>query len=150
MFIEKLRAKGTVTLELRDKDGNLKTTITKNLIVDTGLVFIASRMKDAAAGVMTHIGIGSSNVAAAPADIALGTELARVALDSTSIATTNVPNDSIQYVATFGAGIGTGAVVEAGIFDAPAGGNMLARTVFGVVTKTATDVFTVTWKIAIS
>jgi hypothetical protein len=93
--------------------------------------------------------IGSGTVAAAGADAALGTELARVALTSTTIVTTNVTNDAIQYVATFLPGTGTGAVTEAGLFNDASAGTMLCRTVFPVINKGAADTLTVTWKVTI-
>ena len=76
-----LTAKGRLTLEQFDKEGNLiHTQETTNVVVDTGLAYIASRMKDATATAMSHMAIGSNSTAAASGDSALGTELGRVAL----------------------------------------------------------------------
>jgi hypothetical protein len=69
----------------------------------------------------------------------------REALDSTT-----VTDNTIQYIASFEAGDGTGAVTEAGIFNAATGGSMLCRTVFSVVNKAADDTMSVTWTITIS
>ena len=64
-----LDAKGQLTLELFDKDGNLKETQNiKNVVVNNGLNYIASRMKDASATAMSHMAIGSGNTAAAAGD----------------------------------------------------------------------------------
>jgi hypothetical protein len=54
------------------------------------------------------------------------------------------------YVASFPAGTGTGAVTEAGIFNASSGGTMLCRTVFSVVNKGADDAMSITWTITVS
>ena len=54
------------------------------------------------------------------------------------------------YVASFEAGDATGAVTEAGLFNAVTGGDMLCRTVFAVVNKAADDTMTVTWTITVS
>jgi hypothetical protein len=56
----------------------------------------------------------------------------------------------VTYVATFGPGVGTGAIVEAGIFNAASSGTMLCRTVFSVVNKGADDAMTITWQITVS
>ena len=53
-------------------------------------------------------------------------------------------------VGTWAAGDGTGAITEAGIFDAGAAGNMWCSASFGVVTKGAADSLTITWTLTIS
>ena len=150
MLKDAINANGTLVIELRDENGNVKEQFEKNLVVNTGLAFIASRMKDATATAMSHMAVGSGTVAAAAGDTALGTELGRVALTSTTIVTTTATDDSIQYVATFDAGTGTGAVTEAGLFNAASAGTMLSRTVFPVINKGALDTLTITWKITVA
>ena len=119
-----LTAKGTLGIVLTDQNGNLKQELNvTNLVVDTGLDYIASRMKDATATAMTHMAIGSGTNDPAAGYTALQTQLGRVALTSTT-----VTNNSVAYIASFGAGTGTGAVTEAGIFNASSGGTMLCRT----------------------
>ena len=141
-----LTAKGRLTLEQFDKEGNLiHTQETTNVVVDTGLAYIASRMKDATATAMSHMAVGSNSTAAASGDSALGTELGRVALTSTTVST-----NSVTYVGDFPAGTGTGAVVEAGILNASSSGTLLCRTVFSVVNKAAADTLKVTWTLTVS
>lgn len=141
-----LKLRGDVALVLRDKKGNVKEERTiKNLIVDTGLNFICDRMKDDETA-MTHMALGSGSTAAAAGDTTLGSQLgSREALDSST-----VTNNEIVYVASFEAGDATGAVTEAGIFNASTGGTMLCRTVFSVVNKAADDTLSVTWTITLS
>lgn len=151
MVNDSIKAKGTLKLVLLDENGNIKQQDEHNLVVNTGLAYIASRMKDTTSGVMTHMGIGSGTVAAAAGDTALGSQLStRVALDSTTIVTTTATGDSVQYVATFGAGQSTGAVTEAGIFNASTAGTMLCRTVFAVINKGALDTLVITWKVTVA
>jgi hypothetical protein len=147
MFNENMKAKGRLSIVLKDGNGNVKDTReVDNLVVNTGLAYIASRMKDATATAMTHMGLGSGSTAAAAGDTDLGSLLgSREALDSTT-----VTSNAIEYVASFEAGDATGAVTEAGIFNAASGGTMLCRTVFSVVNKGASDTMTVTWTITIS
>jgi hypothetical protein len=143
---EQLKATGSLRVVVTGKDGQVKEEHDfKNLVVTVGKNFVASRMVGTASNVMSHMAIGSSGTAAAVGDTALGAELGRVALAS-AVATTNV----VTYTATFPAGTGTGAVVEAGIFNAASAGTMLCRTVFAVVNKGADDAMSVTWTVTIS
>lgn len=143
--IETLKAKGQVKLELTRANGSVETIDIKNLVVTTGLNYIVSRMKDTTQTAMSHMAIGSGSTAAAVGDTALGTELGRVALTSTTVSA-----NTIQYVASFPAGTGTGTVYEAGILNAGSGGTLLCRTVFGIVTKDAGDSLAITWTITVS
>ena len=146
MIINEIKAKGTLSVVLKDENGNLKDKREiNNLVVDTGLDFIASRMKDTTDDAMSYMAIGTGTTAAAAGDTTLGTELDRNALTSTT-----VTDNSIAYVASWGAGDGTGAVTEAGIFNAASAGSMLARTVFDVVNKSANDTLSITWTITLS
>lgn len=146
MINDNLKLKGRVAMVLRDAEGNVKAEQEiRNLVVDSGLDFIASRMKDATATAMSHMAIGSGTTAAASGDTALETELGRNALTSTT-----VTDNAVAYVATFGAGVGTGAVTEAGILNAGTGGDMLCRTVFSVVNKAADDSLQITWTVTLS
>jgi hypothetical protein len=117
---------------------------TNNLVVTAGKEWVADRMNNANT-VMTHMAVGTGTTAAAAGDTALGTQLDRNALTSTT-----VTNNTIEYSCTWAAGDGTGAITEAGIFDASTGGDMLARTVFSVVNKGAADSMTITWTITVS
>ena len=116
-----------------------------NLVVTAGKGYVASRMKDATATAMSHMAIGSGSTAAAASDTALGSELGRVSLTSTTVSSAVV-----TYVATFAAGTGTGAVTEAALLNASSGGTMLCRTVFSVVNKGSADSMTITWTVTVS
>lgn len=116
-----------------------------NLVVTAGKGYVASRMKDATASAMSHMGIGTGSTAAAASNTALGSQSVRVALSSTTVS-----SNEVTYTATFGAGSGTGAITEAGIFNASSSGTMLCRTVFSVVNKGASDSMTITWTVTVS
>ena len=150
MINENLKLSGQLNIVLKDKAGNVKDEReVKNLVVNKGLEYIASRMKDASKSVMSHMGLGSGTTAAAASQTDLVTLLgAREALDSTTISRSN--NEKVVYVSAFEAGDATGAVTEAGIFNAASGGDMLCRTVFSVVNKAADDTMSITWTITLS
>ena len=116
-----------------------------NLVVTDGKEFVASRMKDATTTAMSHMAVGTGSTAAAAGDSALGSEADRNALTSTTVS-----GADITYVATFAAGEGTGALTEAGLFNASSSGDMLCRTVFAVVNKGASDSMTITWTVTVS
>jgi len=146
MINEGLKLKGDVAVVLRDKNGNVKDERKiNNLIVDTGLNFICDRMKNDETA-MTHMGLGSGTTAPAAGNTTLESQLgSREALDSST-----VTNNQIVYVSSFEAGDATGAVSEAGIFNAASGGTMLCRVSFSVVNKAADDVLSINWTITLT
>lgn len=150
MINENLKLKGDVSLVVTDAAGNVKDSREiRNLVVDAGLAYIISRMVGASKSVMSHMGLGSSTTAAAAGQTDLGSLLgAREAIDTTTI--TGSVSEKVEYVCTFEAGDATGAVTEAGIFNAATAGDMLCRTTFPVVNKAADDIMTVTWTITLS
>lgn len=145
MITDAIKVTGNVTIQLFDKNGKVKDTREiKNLVVTTGKQFIAGRMTGTTA-IMSHMAVGAGTTAAAAGDTALQSELGRVALTSgtTAAAVTT-------YVASFPAGTGTGAVTEAGVFNASSGGTLLCRTVFAVVNKGVDDAMSITWAVTVS
>ena len=147
MIKDNLKLRGDVSIVLKSADGSVKDSrAIKNLVVNDGLNFIVSRMKDTTQGAMSHMAVGSSTTAAAAGQTDLVSILgSREALDSTAVST-----NAVTYVSSFEAGEGTGAVTEAGIFNASTSGDMLCRTVFAVVNKQATDSMTITWTITLT
>jgi|TARA_R100000152_G_C6778255_1_gene208776 hypothetical protein len=138
---DQLQLKGHLQIHLNDE----LVQDVDNLVVTAGKNYVASRIKDASATAMSHMAVGSGTTAAAAGNTALGSELGRVSLTSTSVS-----NAVVTYTATFAAGTGTGAVTEAGILNASSSGTMLCRTVFSVVNKGANDSMTVTWTVTVS
>tara|TARA_B100001287_G_C22576904_1_gene479102 strand:- start:49 stop:474 length:426 start_codon:yes stop_codon:yes gene_type:complete len=141
MINDDLKLKGKLAISL---NGEVVQEV-DNLVVTAGKGYVASRMKDATATAMSHMAIGSGSTAAAASDTALGNELGRVSLTSTTVSAAVV-----TYVATFGAGTGTGAVTEAALLNASSSGTMLCRTVFSVVNKGSADSMTITWTVTVS
>ena len=145
MLNDQLKVTGDVVVEITGADGQIKDRREiKNLVVATGKTFIAGRMVGTPTA-MSHMAVGSSTAAAANGDTALGTSLGRVALTSATSS-----GAVVTYVATFPPGTGTGAVVEAGVFNDASAGTMLCRTVFAVVNKGADDAMSITWAITVS
>ena len=116
-----------------------------NLVVTAGKGYVASRMKDTTQGAMSHMAIGTGTAAAAVANTALVSEVDRNSLTSTAVS-----GSTVTFIATFGAGEGTGAITEACLINASSGGTMLCRTVYAVVNKGSQDSMTVTWSVTVS
>jgi len=142
MINDDLKITGSLTIE---KNGEVVQKV-KNLVVTTGKAWVIQRMANTSQGVMSHMELGTGTNAAAAGDSALQSAISgsRTALSTTASGT------SITFTTTFAAGTGTGAVTEAGIFDAATSGDMLARTKFAVVNKGASDSMTITWTVTIS
>ena len=147
MINDNLKLRGDVAIVLTDKDGKVKDSRKiNNLGVTAGLTFICARMAGTSAAVMSHMALGSSTAAAAAGQTDLVSILgSREALDSTSASA-----NTIAYVSSFEAGEATGAVTEAGIFNAASSSTMLCRTVFPVLNKQAADTMSVTWTITLT
>jgi len=91
------------------------------------------------------LALGTGVTAASASDTALQTEL------STRVAGTLTSSTNVwQNQGTFGAGVDTGAITEAGIFSASSAGTMLARQTFSVINKAAGDSLQVTWQVTLS
>jgi len=148
--IENLRSRGRLSIVVTDQHGYAKEKREiDNLVVNAGLAYIVSRMVGVAKAVMSHMAVGSGTTPAAAANTDLGNLLgSRKALTSTTISGAN--NESVVYVCTFSPGEGTGAITEAGVFNAASSGDMLCRTVFAVVNKAAADSMVITWTITLS
>jgi len=146
MFTESVTIRGNLEVALYDESGAIKDSRkVNNLVVAVGKDLIASRLVGNTLAIPSHMALGSSSTAAATSQTALGSELGRVSLDSTSRT-----SNTVSYVATFPAGTGTGTVQEAGIFNDGTTGNMLCRTTFSAVNKAAGDTVVVTWNVTVA
>lgn len=146
MIVENVPFVTNVHLVLKDSDGNVKDERqVHNTVVTAGLNHIADQLSASPGGAaMGYMGIGTGTTAVDPGDTALQTALDRNALTSRTDSA-NV----VTYVGDWAAGDGTGAITEAGIFNAASAGTMLARAVFAAVNKGASDVLQITWTLTV-
>lgn len=146
MFTESVSLKGNLEVILLDQNGIQKDyRKIENVVVAVGKQIIAARLVGNTIAIPSHMAVGTDTTAAATGQTALGGELGRVVLDST----TRVSN-VLTYVATFPAGTGTGALAEAAILNAASTGNMLCRTTFSVVNKAIGDSIVITWNVTVA
>ena len=149
MTQEKFGITGELDIVLRSEDGFIKESLhVDNLVVAVGKNFIASRMIGTSPVVMSHMAVGTSTAIPATSDTTLGTEVGRAIFSVAAAAAGNV----VTYTANFPAGVGTGALTEAGIFNASGAGagTMLCRTTFPVVNKGASDTLTISWNVTVN
>jgi hypothetical protein len=145
---ENLNATGKVQIQRFNKFGVLEEERSvSNLVVTTGKNYIAEKMVATTNTPisMTHMAIGTNTATPEPSNSALGAQTGRVSLSGSSVS-----NNSITYTATFPSGTGTGAITEAGVFNASTAGTMLCRTTFPVVNKASGDTIAITWVVTIS
>jgi len=144
---DSVKATGSVRKQLFDESGVCIYDHTdSNLIVTVGKAFLATYLASGTPPFMSFIGLGTGSAAPTLGDTNLQTPLpTRVA------GTLSSPSSAVwQNVATFGAGVDTGAITEAGLFSASSGGTMFARNVFSVVNKGAGNSLVVTWQVTVS
>lgn len=149
MFNEDLALNCFMVGELFDKDGNLKQKVEKhNMILNGGFDFLCNCIGAATSrpAALSHIAVGTNSTAVAAADTGLKGERVRSAATYTHTTGTKF----FTMVATFAAGVGTGALTETGLCNAASGGTTMDRVVFPVVNKEATDTFKVTFQFRLS
>jgi hypothetical protein len=144
--LEKLKMTGELTIELVNSLGVLvEKRHVPNLVVLSGKIWVAQRMSSNTPAFMSHLAIGTSGITPEINQTTLLNENARLAFNSSS-QTSNV----LSYSATFGPGIGTGVLQEAGIFNSSSSGTMLARTTFAPLTKDTGDTVSISWSITVN
>lgn len=143
--------RGTMHCALRRPDGSILAVRKDNGIVDAGFDFIANSIGNRAAGgataAMGWIGVGTGTTAFAASQTALVTELVRQAASYAHTAGTKL----FTFTTTFAAGVGTGTITEAAVFNqATLGGTMLDRVVFSAINKAAGDTLAQTFTFTMS
>lgn len=150
MINDTINVTGALHIILRDKDGNIKQELNvKNLVVALGKNLIASRFSSNTPLIPSHMAVGTNAASPIAGNTILGAEItdSRVAL---ATAGGNVVDNTITYTGNFGAGVGTGAITEAGIFNDSTAGTMVCRTSFAVVNKDAADTLGISWNVTIA
>jgi hypothetical protein len=131
-----------VHLVLRGPDGKIKHESTHNTVTTAGKQGTADQLlASPTLNKPTHMAIGTGT----PTGTALGTELDRNALTSKTRS-----GAIVTMIGDWAAGDGTGAITEAGIFDAASAGNMWVSSSFSVINKAAGDTLQITWTLTVS
>ena len=140
--VSPFRAK--IKARLIHPDGKEEVFEFTNTLTQLGEALIADALSDRGVTLMSHMAVGNATGSKTSASTTLQSELARVALDSTTQGTAGDDND-VSWIATFPATVGTGALVEAALFNNVAGGTMFSYTDFAVINKGAADILIFAW-----
>ena len=143
----KITVKGRTKIVLIGPDGKVKAKReAENLITDAGFDYLCRQIGESTQQSMHYCAIGTGSTSPSSGDTALEAEVARVS----GVYSHTAGTKEFTNLATFGAGVGTGSIREAGLFNANSGGTMLNRQTFGVITKGANDVLKIEWNISLS
>lgn len=113
MFKDSVKLTGRLLIQKFNKNKELVfSTEVPNLVVTSGKEFIASRIIAGTFDPMGYMAIGDDATVGALSQTTLVNERARVAVTSSTASGSNV-----TFTATFLAGVGTGSIVEAGVFN---------------------------------
>ena len=155
---EGLKYTGNLTLTLRGPDGKVKESkFVKNTLLSAGLDYLIKTTMDSSLTAMTCFYIGTTASGAAVTQTEGTGETVEVDRQAFTYATGGAVGQA-SATTTFAASPGGAdhAVTEAGIFNGlTATGNsgdgvLLARSVFGAVTKSTADSLEIKWDIAFS
>ena len=139
---------GHIELVSRDAAGRLlEVREIKNMVVNTGLTWIAGALSGDTADptTMKYVGIGTGTTAAAATDTALETEAESRATGTVTLETTTTADDTFQVVGAITM-TGARAVTEAGLFSASESGTLGARRVFDVMNVPSGGSLAITWQ----
>jgi len=145
---EKMAMKGSLTLELTHEDGSTEVRKKDNIIVNGGFDAICDSIGNSGTrpACMGYIELGTGSTAPASTQTTLTTALLRQAAAYAHTAGTQ----TFTFTATFAPGAATGAIQEAGVFNAASAGIMLDRVTFAVINKGASDTLTATFQFTLS
>ena len=154
-----LKLSGKVDMVLYHADGSIEERHLDNLIVDSGLEGVASRIAPHDGTVnpsspYNYIALGTSSSPVSAGQTSLVSELPFSATyarhqDSTATFLSSGPKQLVLSV-TYGPGEATGTISESGVLNAATGGDMLARQAFSTINKGEGDSLTITWTITLS
>jgi hypothetical protein len=135
--------KGFVFLILRNADGLVKfASRLENVITNAGHQLLIDRLQADSPAAPSYIAIGTGTTLVSPSDTALVTETVR------SQGTLSQPTSyAARCSYTFGPGVATGNIREAGLLNAAADGTLFSRRLFAPIAKGATDSLQVIWDI---
>ena len=137
------------------RDGKLidKRVIKGKCPTNAGFAAVAARVGGITEDAFTRLALGTGSTGEVPANTALEAEITTGGLERTqatvSRVQTYVPNDTLQLLHEWTA-TATHLLREIGAFNAAAGGDMLARKTYALITVNNTDHVKMTYKFPFS
>jgi hypothetical protein len=152
MLVETVQLKGSIRAHLYGPQGELVQEIKKdNLLVTAGRAWVLYQLNSVNINTsltVSNLAIGSSTVAPATSDTALGGEVTRksIATFSTVQLTANPP--SWQAQVSFATNEANTTLAEVGMFNSSSGGTMLCHATFTSFVKATSNTFSVSYTIS--
>jgi nucleoside recognition membrane protein YjiH len=146
MLNDEMNLVGELHIVLTAETGEVKKdVVVPNLVVSVGKNFVASALIASSPTPFSNMAVGTGTTTPALGDTTLTSELYRNAFNPAASTSGNVAT----FTGTYGAGVATGALTEAGLFNSATSGagTMMSHVTFAVVNKAATDSLTITWTI---
>jgi hypothetical protein len=128
-----------------------ESAVRANLITNAGVAAVAGLIGNVGSvSTFGYIAVGTGTNAASAADTTLQTETATSGLSraasTNSRVTTDVTNDTIQFLKSFSVSDSV-AVTESGVLNASSAGDLLCRQVFSAINVVNGDTLQITWKV---
>ncbi len=139
-----MKIDGVANIVITHKDGTQDTIKKHNMIVNGGYDFICAAIGNGGVKNMSKIAVGKGATSTTAAMTALGSKIAEKAATYTHTAGTKV----FTLKSEFGVGEATGAITEAGVFNAD--NVMLDRVTFSVANIDSDDRITITFQFTLS
>lgn len=137
---ENFKIKGKMTALLTDENGNVKQTVSKNIILNSGFDFIANAIGNSIRpAAMNIVAVGTDGTMQVASDTSLGVEVGSVS----GLFTHTAGTKTFDIAGEFGPGVGTGALKEAGVKNSA--NAFIDRTTFEVINKGVGDTLKVTF-----
>lgn len=142
-----LLTRDNLIIEVKNEEtGKIKIIKTHNLVVTTGKNLLRDFLYDGSsvtvAG-LTHFGYGTGTTAAAAADTALETQVAR---DTITQKIKDTGKLTVKYYLSSANGNGS-TLTEVGLFNAASSGTMYARAIHAAIAKTSSISVTYSWEL---
>jgi len=140
----KIESEIAFTLYDRLKSGNLRfieRTYAHNTITNNGHIQIADQMSNMRLPKMRYMAVGTTSGGKGAASNALEAQIARVYMANWD----NGGTAALVYDAFLIEGVGTGNLVEAGIFNDQLAGNMLSWSDYAVIAKGVLNILRTQW-----
>lgn len=155
MSKDKLKLKGQITVELKNKKGKvIKKRKVNNVITNVGKGVVSGLIGNVGSETaFTYLAVGTGTTSATSGDTSLESELSSNGLSRASATvsqeTTSVTDDTLQLKYTWTA-TSVSTVTEAGMFNAGSGGDMLGRQTFSAINTDNGFELTITYKVQLS
>lgn len=137
---ENFRIKGRMVATLVNEKGDIKQTLSKNIILNSGFDFIANAIGNSIRpAAMNIVAVGEDGTLQKASDTSLGSAVAEVQ----GLFLHTAGTKTFEVSSEFGPGVGTGALKEAGVKNSA--GDFIDRTTFDVINKGLGDTLKVTF-----